>query len=114
MTFVTDIGGMIFTCLAPPPVPPIMAHLRQPDSHPPNKENPCRWLLIVPGKVVVLFLTMVLYVFMYYQVKCTRSEDGTWVSQDMHLPLSTTYTLENMILRNLKVAKDAFWSMPNE
>jgi len=114
MTFVADIGGMIFSCMAPRPVPPIMQHLAQPQAPPKSKDDTPRWVLLIPGKVVVLLAVGAGYVIAYYREKCTISEDGNWVSQDMYLPKSTQYSVENLVFHNLKFVKEAFWSMPPE
>merc|ERR1712232_986680 len=111
MTFIADIGGMIFRTLAPRPVPEIMSRLRQPSTPRKDKVNPPWWFLILPGKVLLMCFVLAAYLSHYYSENCTRSADGTWVSKDMHQPQSTRYTLENLLLHNEQVAKAPFWSM---
>merc|ERR1712217_613249 len=100
---------MVFRTLAPPPVPHIMSRLRQPAQVQRERHNPPKWCLVIPGKVVVLIIMMAVYVANYYREKCTLSADGTWVSHDMYLPQSTTYTLANLFFHNLEFAKEPFW-----
>eukprot|EP00930_Biecheleria_cincta_P030668 TRINITY_DN21245_c0_g1_i1.p1 TRINITY_DN21245_c0_g1~~TRINITY_DN21245_c0_g1_i1.p1 ORF type:complete len:260 (+),score=35.68 TRINITY_DN21245_c0_g1_i1:1-780(+) len=114
MSFITDIGGMIFKCLAPRPVAAIMPRLQQPLPAPQDKTNPTKLLLLIPGKIIVVFVVVAIYVFDYYREHCMVSADGSWVSQDVYLPESTEFTFENMLFHNQKFEKEAFWTMPHE
>jgi len=114
MSFIADIGGMVFRCLAPRPVPQIMSRLKQAPQIQEERRNPPLWCLIIPGKVVVLFGMTFLYVWNYYREKCTQTADGTWVSHDMYTPQSTSYTLTNLLLHNIAYLNEPFWSMPSE
>jgi len=113
MSFVTDIGGMIFRCLAPRPVAAIMPRLKQPPPVPQDKTNPTKWLLIIPGKIVALLVVLSIYLFDYYHEHCAVSPvDGSWVSKDVYLPESSSFTFLNMLLHNQKYEEKAFWTMP--
>lgn len=114
MSFVTDIGGMIFKCLAPRPVAAIMPRLQQPPPIPQDKTNPTKVLLIIPGKIVALFVVLAIYLFDYYHEHCMVSADGTWVAKDAYLPESTVFTLSNMLFHNQKYEEEPFWTMPHE
>jgi len=62
----------------------------------------------------VVFLTWI-FLTLYYYTRCEKSEDGTWVSQPLHLPQSlhfSAWTAYFPFFFELPVEKEAVWTMP--
>ncbi|CAJ1395511.1 unnamed protein product [Effrenium voratum] len=69
----------------------------------------------VPYKLILVLVFTFGFVELYYSVHCVRSEDGGYVSREMHLPLSTRFSFWAFFGFFFPMAKEdePFWVMPH-
>jgi len=73
---------------------------------------------IVPNRLIMILLFTAVFVTKYYVEHCNRTDDGSWVSKPIHLPISEEFPFWAWILgpmpviSPLQVAPESVWSMP--
>lgn len=72
------------------------------------------WLL--PRRLLWSLALMMLFLAEYYAQSCRQTEDGSWVSVDMFLPvtphLNPLCFVQNFFVHCSNKVEDAFWTMP--
>ncbi|CAJ1428737.1 unnamed protein product [Effrenium voratum] len=67
---------------------------------------------LIPRSLVLALLLLFYYVYRYYTLHC-EFVDGRWVSKDMHLPTSLTFSIANSFLGRffpVNAAEQPYWS----
>lgn len=73
------------------------------------------WLL--PRRLFWSVVLMILFLAEYYYHSCEQMEDGSWVSTQMFLPISSHLDIKSFIgkffsMTHAPHSEDAFWTMP--
>lgn len=123
MDFVLTFDELLFDSIGNPSTKYIMGQITDyqlPESGRLNekdaKSRRC-WryvMLAIPRRLLLTCFIMAIFVWRYYHLNCKKSEDGTWVSQDMYLPLSSTFSLTDFMNNAVPQASTPYWTMPSE
>merc|ERR1712183_383788 len=70
--------------------------------------------VILPKRLLSILLLLALFVFKYYTFNCQRSEDGSYVSNPIHLPADVRYNPLSFVYGFfLSESEHPVWTMPD-
>mmetsp|Transcript_78719 Transcript_78719/g.230954 ORF Transcript_78719/g.230954 Transcript_78719/m.230954 type:complete len:428 (-) Transcript_78719:135-1418(-) len=70
--------------------------------------------LSVPRRLLATLILMITFISRYYWLNCEHGADGSWVSQPMHLPLSSYFSLQDFLTNWVPQEAEPYWTMPQE